>query len=68
MSDTPIADGIRYLAHWEKLPVYQRLALQLVDFDGNTFTEAAAYLGVCVGTLKSRVYRARKLCREAAEL
>jgi RNA polymerase sigma-70 factor (ECF subfamily) len=47
----------------ERLPLDQREALVLVVFDGLSYEEAANICGMAVGTIKSRVFRARaKLC------
>jgi RNA polymerase sigma factor (sigma-70 family) len=43
-----------------ELPVEQRLALTLVAIDGKTYAEAAEILEVPVGTIMSRVARARR--------
>ncbi|MEE7441061.1 sigma-70 family RNA polymerase sigma factor [Methylobacterium oryzae] len=45
----------------DALPVAQRQALLLVGAEGYTYEEAAAKLGCQVGTVKSRVSRARAL-------
>ena len=42
-----------------RLPEDQRLALVLVDLEGRPVAEAAALLGVPVGTVKSRCHRGR---------
>ncbi|TGD76152.1 sigma-70 family RNA polymerase sigma factor [Mangrovimicrobium sediminis] len=42
------------------LPEEQRLALTLVTIDGKTYAEAAEILDVPVGTIMSRIARARK--------
>lgn len=44
----------------EQLPDDQRLALTLVAIDGKTYSEAAEILDVPIGTIMSRVARARK--------
>jgi RNA polymerase sigma factor (sigma-70 family) len=44
----------------EKLSTDQRLALTLVAIDGKTYAEAAEILEVPVGTIMSRIARARK--------
>ncbi|UHC20001.1 sigma-70 family RNA polymerase sigma factor (plasmid) [Methylobacterium currus] len=52
---------------WERisgLPVAQRQALLLVGAEGRTYEEAAALIGCQVGTVKSRVSRARALLAE----
>ncbi len=43
-----------------KLPADQRLALMMVTVQGMSYEEVSAQLGVAVGTLKCRVFRARK--------
>lgn len=44
----------------EELPEEQRLALTLVTIEGKTYAEAADILEVPVGTIMSRIARARK--------
>jgi RNA polymerase sigma factor (sigma-70 family) len=44
----------------EQLPTEQRLALTLVAIEGKTYSEAAEILEVPVGTIMSRIARARK--------
>ncbi|MBY0491731.1 MAG: sigma-70 family RNA polymerase sigma factor [Gemmatimonadaceae bacterium] len=41
-----------------------RAAAQLVDVDGYAYDEAAEVLGVPVGTVRSRLFRARRLLQE----
>ncbi|RDE07376.1 sigma-70 family RNA polymerase sigma factor [Sphingomonas aracearum] len=48
------------LALVENLPADQRTALQLVVFDHLSYEAAAEHVGVALGTLKSRVARARR--------
>jgi RNA polymerase sigma-70 factor (ECF subfamily) len=48
----------------EALPLKMRSVLQLVDIDGLSYEEAAAVLGVPVGTVMSRLHRARSRTRE----
>ena len=59
-----VADGERELAAvlvaLEKLPDEQRLTLTLVTIEGKTYAEAAEILEVPVGTVMSRIARARK--------
>jgi RNA polymerase sigma-70 factor (ECF subfamily) len=43
-----------------RLPADQRLALMMVTVQGMSYEEVSAELGVAVGTLKCRVFRARK--------
>ena len=67
-NDTPSAEqsasGQRELekinAALAELPVEQRLALTLVAIDGKTYAEAAEILEVPVGTIMSRIARARR--------
>lgn len=63
-STEKIADGEREIeavsAALEKLPQDQRLALTLVTIEGKTYAEAAEILEVPVGTIMSRIARARK--------
>ena len=66
--DTPsaeqAADGQRELAAvavaLDSLPAEQRLALTLVAIEGKTYAEAADILEVPVGTIMSRIARARR--------
>ena len=44
----------------DQLPQEQRLALTLVAVDGKTYAEAAEILDVPIGTIMSRIARARK--------
>ncbi|KAA1192403.1 RNA polymerase sigma factor [Pseudohalioglobus sediminis] len=44
----------------DQLPEDQRLALSLVSIEGKTYAEAAEILEVPVGTIMSRIARARK--------
>ena len=44
----------------ELLPDEQRLALSLVAVEGKSYAEAAEILGVPIGTIMSRIARARK--------
>lgn len=54
-----IADGLRELA-----PEY-RDAILLVDIEGRSYADAAAIAGVRIGTIRSRLFRARRLLQEA---
>ncbi len=47
-----------------RLPVAFRETIELVDIDGLAYAEAAAALGVPIGTVMSRVHRARKRIRD----
>ena len=51
-----------------KLPLEQREALLLVGASGFSYDDAAAICGIAVGTIKSRVNRARKLLAELLDL
>ena len=44
----------------DQLPIEQRLALTLVAIEGKTYREAAQIMEVPVGTIMSRIARARK--------
>ncbi len=46
------------------LPEARRRVMQLVDVDGLSYAEAAAALGVPIGTVMSRLHRARRSVRE----
>ena len=67
-NDTPSAEqsasGERELetvsAALAELPVEQQLALTLVAIDGKTYAEAAEILEVPIGTIMSRIARARR--------
>jgi len=47
----------------EALPKHYRLVVSLVDVDGFSYDEAAEALGIPVGTIKSRLARARDALR-----
>ncbi|AXF25751.1 RNA polymerase subunit sigma-70 [Burkholderia pyrrocinia] len=51
----------------ERLPESQRIALLLVSIDGFSYQEAAATLDIPVGTIMSRISRARKAIRMALD-
>ena len=53
----------RVAAEVARLPVAYREAVRLCDLDGLTHEEAAARLGVAVGTVGSRVHRGRQILR-----
>jgi RNA polymerase sigma factor (sigma-70 family) len=48
-----------------QLPVYARTVLVLVDIQGLDYSEAATVMGVSIGTVKSRLARARKRIRDS---
>ena len=52
----------------QRLPMEQREALLLVAVQGYTYNEAADLCGVVVGTIKSRVCRAKTALEQALEL
>lgn len=56
--DTVVAEA------FAALPVRHRQVVQLVDLDGLTYQEAAEFLGVPVGTVMSRLHRARARMRD----
>ncbi|MEM9555180.1 MAG: sigma-70 family RNA polymerase sigma factor [Acidobacteriota bacterium] len=51
----------------ERLPLFEREVVLLFYLDEQPQTEIAASLGVPLGTVKSRLHRARRLLREALE-
>nr|WP_279612153.1 sigma-70 family RNA polymerase sigma factor [Burkholderia latens] len=63
-SETRVAVG-QILAAVERLPEPQRVALLLVSIDGLSYQQAAAALDIPVGTVMSRISRARKAIRAA---
>jgi RNA polymerase sigma-70 factor (ECF subfamily) len=46
--------------HLARLPADQRMALMMISVQGMSYEEVSATLGVAVGTLKCRVFRARR--------
>jgi RNA polymerase sigma-70 factor (ECF subfamily) len=46
------------------LPAHYRGAVVLVDLEGQTYEEAALVLGVAIGTVRSRLFRARRLLQD----
>ncbi len=46
------------------LPPHYRVAVVLVDVEGQAYEEAAAVLGVAVGTVRSRLFRGRRLLQD----
>jgi RNA polymerase sigma-70 factor (ECF subfamily) len=46
------------------LPPHYRVAVVLVDVEGQPYEEAAAVLGVPVGTVRSRLFRGRRLLQD----
>lgn len=47
------------MRHLRRLPANQREVLLMISCDGLSYDEASDQLGIAVGTLKSRVFRAR---------
>jgi RNA polymerase sigma-70 factor, ECF subfamily len=60
-------DRDRVLAALRGLDPDQRAVLILADCHGQSYEQIAEVLGVAVGTVKSRVFRARSALREAVE-
>ncbi|RMF14025.1 MAG: RNA polymerase sigma factor [Alphaproteobacteria bacterium] len=55
---------VRDLAdHLDRLSEHERRVVELVAIDGKKYEEAAEELGVAVGTIKSRLFRARENLR-----
>lgn len=46
------------------MPADDREILQFIDLGGGSYLEAAAELRICIGTVRSRLHRARKHLRE----
>jgi RNA polymerase sigma-70 factor (ECF subfamily) len=59
--DAVVANGI--LRRIDQLPPDFRTAVQLCDLHSLAYADAAARLGVPVGTLKSRLHRARTILK-----
>jgi len=57
-TSTQIVDRVRYAI--SQLPVGQRKVITLVDLEGCAYAEVAGILGVPIGTVMSRLSRARK--------
>ena len=49
----------------DQLPEPHHTVLLLVDIDGQTYQEAAALLEVPIGTVRSRLFRARRMIQDA---
>jgi RNA polymerase sigma-70 factor (ECF subfamily) len=64
-SESPLADGLPAAEEVERalgdLPESFRVAVVLVDVEELSYAEAAAALGCPVGTLRSRLFRGRRL-------
>lgn len=58
------AECLRALEDLDRLPTEQRAALLLVALENPGYREAARILGIKVGTLRSRLSRARETLRE----
>jgi RNA polymerase sigma-70 factor (ECF subfamily) len=56
--------AVRIWSAMERLPFDQRTALVLREIDGLRYEEIAFSLGIAVGTVKSRLTRARQALRE----
>lgn len=61
-SDVDLGDAIRRAA--DGLPEPFREAFTLVDLNDQSYEEAARLLGIPVGTVRSRLFRARRLLQE----
>lgn len=49
----------------DQLPEPHRSVLVLIDIEGQSYEEAAAILGVPIGTVRSRLFRARRVIQSA---
>ncbi|MGO9389039.1 sigma-70 family RNA polymerase sigma factor [Rhodoblastus sp.] len=61
-------DFVDFKAHLDRLPPDQREALVLIGASGFSYEEAAEICGCAVGTIKSRVNRARRRLMEMLSL
>lgn len=69
LESAELAQKINHLEEaLEELPAHMREVLMLVALDELSYEEAAAFLNVPVGTVRSRLSRARSLLREKIEL
>ncbi len=57
-----LAEAIRRAL--DKLPEEFRMAVVLVDIEDQSYAEAARVMGVAVGTVRSRLFRGRRLLQE----
>ena len=64
MTETFDLDGIVQVA-LDKLPQEFRTAVVLADIEGLSYDEVAQALRCPVGTVRSRLHRARQMLREA---
>lgn len=71
LSDPPSQDATvelrRLEAALQELPVDQRIVTLLVGLEGMNYAEAAEVVGVPVGTVRSRLSRAREALRQMME-
>jgi RNA polymerase sigma-70 factor (ECF subfamily) len=63
--DTELRDVTRQLV--DELPVNYRTVLILREYEGLAYTEMAEVLGISIGTVESRLFRARQRVRKALE-
>src|SRR5512135_2923475 len=64
-AETEKDEFLQTLYHWiNELPVAYRTVITLVDLNGLGYDEAAQALGAPIGTIKSRLARARLLIQE----
>ena len=64
-AETEKDEFLQTLYHWiNELPVAYRTVITLVDLNGLGYDEAAQALGAPIGTIKSRLARARLLMKE----
>ena len=59
--------GPHLVAHLDRLPEEYRLAVVLCDIEEMPYEEAAAAMEVAVGTVRSRLFRGRRLLRTSLE-
>lgn len=57
-----LAEGIR--GALSKLPDLYRVAIEMCDFEGLSYSEIADQQGTTIGTIRSRIHRGRKMLRD----
>jgi RNA polymerase sigma-70 factor, ECF subfamily len=67
-SDPEVSCGVRELQHvFAKLPSWQQEGVLRVGVEGEEYGEPAIALGILIGTVRSRLARARETLRTATD-